>query len=437
LRRRSIIRTSLRIAPVALLAAALLVPAGASAQTYPEPKQPGPLEPKPKGPHHTLTVCHKKHRCDFRSIQKAVNAAKAGDTIRVRNGVYHEAVKIKGHKKRYLRVIGNPHKPKKVVLEGKHTKNPQNAFLVDNADKVTLDGFMARNYLANGFFVVNLNGYTLNHLIAGKTGAYGLYAFNTIGGRMLNSEGYYNNDAGLYIGQTPPQDKPVQTIVRNVDGWGNPLGFSATNMRYVTITKSRFYNNAIGIVPNVLDSEKYPPAERNEIVDNDIFWNNLNFHVGHPPFAIKKDGVPALAPLGTGVLLLGGRQDRVENNRIYGNYLAGVGAIDGILAVNHPESMSLDGNIVRNNAFGLGGTDLNGHDLVYDGSGSDNCFTLAPTDTTFPEDRSTIATCSGANGFQQSARDTLISWIAEGALKGWRTPGHPPKKGYKPLESFK
>src|SRR4051812_29672120 len=186
------IHNSLRFAPAALLAAALLVPAGASAQTYPEPKDPGKVEPKPKGPHHTLTVCHKK-TCDFRSIQKAVNKPRAGDTIRVRNGVYHEAVKVQGRNKRYLKMIGNPGHPKKVRLEGKHTKNPQNAFFVNDADQVTIDGFFARNYKANGFFVTNLNGYTLNHLIAGKTGAYGLYAFNAIGGRMLNSEGYYNN----------------------------------------------------------------------------------------------------------------------------------------------------------------------------------------------------------------------------------------------------
>ena len=75
-----------------MAAAALLAPAAASAQTYPEPKDPGKVQSKPKGPHDTYTVCKKKGRCDFRTIQKAVNKAKAGDTIRVRNGVYREAV---------------------------------------------------------------------------------------------------------------------------------------------------------------------------------------------------------------------------------------------------------------------------------------------------------------------------------------------------------
>jgi hypothetical protein len=295
---------------------------------------------------------------------------------------------------------------------------------------------MARDYRANGFFFTNLTGYTMNHLIARRTGVYGLYAFNTIGGRILNSEAYYVNDGAFYIGQTPPQDKPVPTLVKNVDGWGSPIGFSATNMRYVTITKSRFYNNAIGIVPNALDSEKFPPPEDNVITGNEIFWNNFNFHQGHPPFTVRKDGTAAMAPVGTGILLLGGRGHLIEKNKIYGNYLTGIAAIDGILLQKNPQAVSLDRNTVRNNAFGLGGTDTNGRDVAYDGSGSDNCFTLLPTDTAFPADKSTFAKCSGTNGLNPSARGTMISWTGEGALAGWRAKGHPAKPGYTPLEVF-
>jgi hypothetical protein len=418
------------------MAAALLAPAGANAQTYPEPKDPGKVEPKPKGPHKTRTVCRKKGRCDFRTIQAAVNASRAGDTIRVRNGVYKEAVKINGRKKRYLKLIGNPSKPAKVVLEGSRKK--QNGIFVNDADEVTVNGFKARNYRANGFFFTNLNGYTMTHLIAAKTGVYGLYAFNTIGGRILNSEAYYVNDGALYIGQTPPQDNPIQTIVRNVDGWGSPIGFSATNMRYVTITKSRFYNNAIGIVPNALDSEKFPPPENNVITDNEIFWNNFNFHKGHPPFKVRTDGTAALAPVGTGILLLGGRGNLIEDNKIYGNYLTGVAAIDGILLQKNPAAISLDRNRVRDNQFGLGGTDLNGRDISYDGSGSDNCFSLVGVTSTFPADHSTFAGCGGKNAFSQPVRDTMLSWIGENALKAWdpnRHP-HPAKPGYTPLEVF-
>ena len=155
---------------------------------------------------------------------------------------------------------------------------------------------------------------------------------------MRDSEAYYNNDAGFYIGQTPAQVKPIRSIVDNIDSWGNPLGWSGTNMRYVTITNSRFYNNAAGIVPNALDSEKFPPAEDNIIRGNEIFWNNFNFHEG-APFKIRDGAAPsALVPVGTGVLLLAGRRNIVENNKIYGNWSIGVAAIEGILLQENPQA---------------------------------------------------------------------------------------------------
>src|SRR3954453_4672962 len=424
----------MRIVLAALAAAALLAPAAASAQSYPKPQAPGKVQTQPKGPHKTYTVCKQRGRCDFTKIQTAVNKARAGDTVRVRNGVYREAVKVDGKKKRYLRLVGNRAHPRKVLLRARG--NMQNGIFVNAANEVTVDGFMARGYKSNGFFFTNLTGYTMNHLIARQTGVYGLYAFNTIGGQMLNSEAYYVNDGGFYIGQTPPQAKPVRSIVSNVEGWGSPLGFSATNMRYVTITRSRFYNNAAGIVPNALDSEKFPPPEDNEIIDNDIFWNNFNYHQGNPPFAVREDATAALVPVGTGVLLLGGRGNRIENNRIHGNFLAGVAAIEGVLLQKTPGAKSLERNIVRNNELGLHGTDTNGADLMYDGNGSDNCFSMEGVSSTFPADRSTFAGCGGANAFSASVQSQMLGWIGENALKAWTKHPHPAMKGYTPLEVF-
>jgi hypothetical protein len=414
-----------------LLAAVLVLafPAVAGAQTYPEPKDPGPVESAPKGPHKTHTVCAKK--CDFKSIQKAVDKARAGDTIRVKNGVYREAVKVNGSKKRYLKLIGNPKNPAKVLLRAKGSM--QNGIFVNEADEVTVDGFMTQGYKSNGFFFTNLNGYTMNHLIAKQTGVYGLYAFNTIGGSMLNSEAYYVNDGAFYIGQTPPQDKPVRSIVRNVSGWGSPLGFSATNMRYVTITKSRFYNNALGIAPNALDSEKYPPAEENVIIDNDIFWNNFNYRQGKPPFTPRNSGTAALAPIGTGILLFGGKGNRIENNRIYGNFLAGVAAAEAILVTKTPEARTLANNVIQNNQFGLNGTDINGVDVAYDGNGTNNVFAMGGVTSMFPADGSTFA---NGGTFSKTVQDAMVGWTGEGAIASWKKHDHPPKPGFEPLEVF-
>ena len=426
----------MRLTLAAAAAALLLLPAAAGAQTYPEPKEPGKIAPKPKGPFKTHTVCKKNGKCDFRSIQKAVNKAKAGDKIVVRKGVYKEQVTISGKAKRYLRIVGDRKRPKRVVLEGSGKK--QNGFFVNGADQVTIDGFMARNYKANGFFVVNAVGYKLTHLVAAKTGVYGVYAFNSKGGEMSHSEAYYVSDAGFYIGQTPQQTKPIRSIVRDVSSWGNPIGFSATNMRYVTITESEFFNNGMGIVPNALESEKFPPAEANIITDNDVFWNNFNFHEG-APFKPKASGVVPLVPIGTGILLLGGRTNTVENNRVYGNYLIGVAAVEGILLDKTTEARALIGNKISGNTFGAGGEDLNGRDLAYDGNGSGNCWgPNTGVQATLPSDGSVFAACpfSGANAFSKPAQDELVGYAGPNALKGWVKHPHKAKAGYTPLEVY-
>ena len=429
-------RIARRPLTAAAVAAFMLFPATALAADYPPANDPGkgPKNP-PKG--GTLKVC--KKGCKYKKIQAAIDAAGKGTTIKVGPGTYKEGLRILSPKKDRVKLIGNPGDPDKVILEGKGLKGApaQNGVQVNNADGVFVSGFHARNFKGNGFFVVNADGYKLRHLIAEKTGVYGLYAFNSKGGEMSSSEAFYHNDAGFYVGQTPPQTKPKRTTLKNLVAWGNVLGYSGTNSRYVTITKSKFFNNGVGLVPNVLESEKFMPHEDNAIVDNDIFWNNFNFHRGKPPFTVRKDGTAALVPVGTGILLLGGRGHRIENNRIHGNFLTGVAAIEGILLAENPDAKSLERNVVRDNQFGLGGTDTNGTDLMYDGSGSDNCFSLDGVGATLPADKSTFAGCGGANAFSQSVQDQMTGFIGENALKGWAKHEHPAKPGYTPLEVYR
>src|SRR3954447_9138242 len=107
----------MRLTFAAAAAALLLLPAAAGAQTYPEPKEPGKIAPKPKGPFRTHTVC-KSGKCDFRSIQKAVNKAKPGDKIVVRKGVYKGPGVLSGPAKRCLRIVADRKHPRRVVLDG-------------------------------------------------------------------------------------------------------------------------------------------------------------------------------------------------------------------------------------------------------------------------------------------------------------------------------
>jgi hypothetical protein len=131
----------------------------------------------------------------------------------------------------------------------------------------------------------------------------------------------------------------------------------------------------------------------------------------------------------------------VTNNRIYGNYLVGVGALKQIL-LKQVDAADLIGNQVHDNQFGLNGTDLNGRELFYDGSGSDNCFgPNAGVLTTTPANGSTFAACpfTGANAFDQAAQTEAINWTASDPTHEafWIKHPHAAKAGITPLEHYK
>jgi hypothetical protein len=437
----------------AVAVAALLVPAGTAAgQNYPGPGDPGKNPGKARGKGGTITVC--KRGCDYRKIQKAVKAASGRNTIKVKGGRYREGVVIAGRRYDGLKLIGNARKPKRVVLNGKGLRGPaaQNGVLINNADDVVVRGFYAKNYKANCFFATNLQDYVLDRLVAESCGAYGVYAFNSKGGRMSNSSAYYNNDSGFYVGQTPPQKGRIKrTLVKNVKSYANVLGFSGTNMRYTTITKSQWFNNGAGIIPSTLDSEKYPPPEDNVIAGNDIYWNNFNFYYA-APFEIPESSAADLPyPIGLGVLLFGSRNTTVEGNRFFGNYLGAFAAIPAVQLQGSSdpdlrEAAVLRGNTVRNNEFGLGGEDLNARDMLYDGSGTGNCFSGNVTRSpNLPANNSTFAPCPGpaANTPDPAVLGTAIGWAAAGSADNpvsfeaqWIKHPHKPRKGVKPLERW-
>src|SRR5690349_539082 len=103
------------------------------AADYPAPSDPGKVQTKPKGPHHTLKVCPKKGakpKGCFKTIQKAINKAKAGDTVKVPHGTWTEGVKIQGSAKRYLTLEGDVKHPDKVVLDA--TKLPKSSAAKSN-----------------------------------------------------------------------------------------------------------------------------------------------------------------------------------------------------------------------------------------------------------------------------------------------------------------
>ena len=231
------------------------------------------------------------------------------------------------------------------------------------------------------------------------------------------------------------------------------LGFSGTNMRYVTITKSRWYNNGAGIVPNALDSEKYWPPQENVIADNDIFWNNFNFYYG-APFKIPETSAADLTyPIGVGVLLLGSQDTVIERNRFAGNWLAAFSEIPAInLIADHPgdaafqEAATLKDNVVRGNDFGGGGTTSTAATWSTTAAAAATASRATPcaARTCRPRTaRSRRARARRQNSSDPSALAEALGFAlstnkADPASfeKYWLQHDHAPRKGFTPLERY-
>jgi hypothetical protein len=385
------------LAAFVIAAVSIAVPASASADS-----PTASVAKKGKKNKKTFTVC--EHGCKYKTLTKAAKkVTKKNSTIKIKPGKYVEGVIFKGHKYDGLTIEGTKDKASKVILEGKNAKSPdglaQNAIETINVNDVTLKNMTARNYASNGFFVRSdkevapdekpqCNNPVMDNLVASHNRSYGLFFFGCAGGKMVNSTGTGHGDSGFYVGATPFQDDPKQTLLKNDYAYENVLGYSGTNSKYITIKDSYFYNNGAGVVPNTLDSEPYEPTGHSVLKDSFVFWNNFNYYLPNSGVETVSGGLGDIGgatlnyPTGIGVVLFGSDGWTVKNNEIFGNFKWGTAMFSDPANCEGPavddcppgdDAMSQN-NQILDNTNGRGGTDVNAIDFWADGSGSGNCF---------------------------------------------------------------
>jgi parallel beta-helix repeat protein len=316
------------------------------------------------------------------SIQAAVNQAQPGDTVLVKPGVYRQVVMIR---KDGITLRGSgdfrggtvleppsapPHNlcatafgPTGVCIVGK--KVSQTGVVIQPVYDDTVTGLYITGFTGNGVLGYGTYGLTVQRVTAVNDGEYGIARFESTKTLFANNTAVGNDEAGLYVGDSPN----AATVVRDNVATGNGLGIFVRHARGVTVLNNRSTGNCQGIL--VLDDGEPGGAGNAVVQSNSVFRNNK--------FCPAAEEAPALK--GGGILLLGATQTKVTENSVQGNVgsqfnSGGIVVLSaGVFGGSDPDFDTIS----RNTAFGDQPADLR-----WDGTGTgvrfvgNHCATSAP-----------------------------------------------------------
>ncbi len=310
---------------------------------------PGDVDTGPKKDSDLLVVPD-----EFKTIQKAVNAARKGATVLIKPGTYFEAVNVKTPG---ITIKGVDRY--RTILNGRDELGT--GILVDGANNVTVTNLTVRNYLGNGVFFFNMKGYKASRIDSIKNRTYGIYAFDAYNGVFKNSFAWGSGDGGFYIGQCLPCSATIENVVAKY----NYLGYSGTNATGVVIRDSLWTYNAVGIAPNTLPTEDLGPNRGTFVYNNRVINNNY----ATIPAAGFSDN-PIGVPIGTGIWFAG-----IENNVAMNNLVERHESFGILVSQSVDESLPIN-NTVTDNIIRASDIDEDGRgwDLAWDGTGERNCF---------------------------------------------------------------
>lgn len=319
------------------------------------------------------------------SIQAAVDAAQAGDTIFVKRGTYAENVVIKTDGitlKAHGATLAPPQNPVPndcssgdpasdgICAVGQvdfPDDGPPN--VTDPISDVTISGFKVKGFSGSGILYLGAENPVITHNRVKDNGEYGIARFVSTGGKIIGNAASGSEEAGIYVGDSPDAD--VLIAANRV--FDNELfGFFLRDAANGRVVANHSSGNCVGAIvlntgPNVAGNWRF---SGNKLHDNDRFCPG-NDEEGTPPLS------------GIGVALANASDNALFGNVIRDNtpsgdvpFSGGVVVVDaGTPGANPPSDNVVKGNLVLDND----------PDLFWDGSGTGNVFERNVCRTSVPD----------------------------------------------------
>lgn len=252
------------------------------------------------------------------SIQKAVDAARPGDTVVVQPGTYRETVLIdkagltlRGYGER---TVIRPAAGKTRATDACAKAGSGICVLGRSGrtvDGVTLDSLTVSGFPKNGVWASWTDRLSVRRVTAERNGVWGIAQERSTRGSFMGNTARANGDAGIFVANTVSEEGGA-TDTRGTELQGNTLrdnriGFTARRVRNLSVHDNTFTANCSGVF--VVGDEGKPQAGAMTIHSNRITANNK--------YCAKTERLPAIQ--GSGIVLTGAADTRVRSNTISDN----------------------------------------------------------------------------------------------------------------------
>lgn len=315
------------------------------------------------------------------TIQAAVDASQPGDTVKVPAGTYRENVVVS---KNGITIEGSPG----AVLDGAGLSGDTGIHAAPLSPAAVIKGFRLhgmtiQNYADNGVLIENGRDFAVTGGTYLGNHEYGIFALHSADGRIHGNAVSGSDDTAIYVGQS----RGI-TVKDNI-AQESTVGIEVENSIHITVSSNRCVGNCVGILVVVLPGLDETVTKDVTVRNNLLLDNNRVNPVTDP------SDILSLLPNGVGLLNVGGDGLTVAGNIVTGNDSAGI-----LIAQLPPEAAALDPRInpfpdhneIRNNVtLENGGSPdpkiapLPGADLVWDTSGSGNCWKGNTSESSFPD----------------------------------------------------